>query len=149
MNSFSGLDSQTVQIAFTSALRRHVGLGKTWSAERLSEASGIPLPTIKSYQAGGSMPSLGKYLRLSRLLDCSMDDDMLHLAGKGGVSVLADDDGCVIEAGKASAEVTSATMGLIRKGGGICSHEVRKIIPMAQTAVRRLSSFIRKHGRTA
>lgn len=149
MNNFHVSDSETVRITVASALRRHTGFGKAMSVQELAERSGIPVSTIKSFRAAAHTPSLPNFIAMSRALPATFDDTILHLAGKGGVTPLAEDDGCPIEAGKASAEVTSATMGLIRKSGGICQHEVRKIIPMAQNAVRRLSSFIRRHGREA
>lgn len=79
------ISSDLAQEAFTDALRRHVGLGKDWPVEKLSEATGIDQRTLRAYHTGENAPCLHKLLRIGAALGPAFMSDVLAPAGMGGV----------------------------------------------------------------
>lgn len=83
-----GLD--LVQNRLSVAMWAHVGHGRSWSMEALAVATGIPVTTLKAYRSGDATPTLPNLTLLFGTLGPEFVDQILALAGMGGVRRLDD-----------------------------------------------------------
>lgn len=86
MSDPQSISQELVQKRLTEALRKHVGLGRSFSVSDFSVATGIPERTIKSYQGGQATPGLSYLLRMMAVLPVEFTDMVLSPAGLGNVS---------------------------------------------------------------
>lgn len=139
----SGLVLQDLaQEAFTDAFRRHVGRGKALSCEQVSEKSGVPLRTVRSYHGGQATPGLAGLLSLLSVLPPSFANELLALAGLGGAAANSARaaDSYVLNA---SLTDFAAQIGAHLKDGRIDHRELREELEKAKEVSDVLLGFIR------
>ena len=79
-----GARTRSEYTAFTSAFRRHVGLGRKWSAKSVARSTGAALQTVKAWMCGDAEPLPRKLESLVDLLGEEFVADMLAEMGYGG-----------------------------------------------------------------
>ena len=67
--------------AFRKAMTLYVGRGKAWSAEEISEATGISCNTLYAYGRGETAPSFASALTLMSVMDSRFANKVLSPTG--------------------------------------------------------------------
>ncbi len=80
------ITADLVQERVSDAIRARVGPGKAMTVDDAVAATGLDRRTIDAYRRGESTPCLYKLLRLASVLGPQVLNDILALAGMGGVS---------------------------------------------------------------
>jgi len=82
------------RIAVAMAMRKHVGNGRRFDLDGLSDRTGIKRRTLQSYSQAQAVPPYDALLKLMRELPEEFADDILRPAGLGGVSRLTNEAPC-------------------------------------------------------
>lgn len=73
------------------AIRARCGPGKPLSVDALVEATGLDRRTVEAYRRGEATPCLSKLLRIAAVLGPALLNDVVAMAGLGGLERLSGD----------------------------------------------------------
>ena len=141
-----GLD--IAQRTMASAMNSHVGQGRAWSVEGLSQTTGIPVSSLKAYRAGEQTPGLHYFLRLSSALGPEFTNQVLAPIGIGGAHWLDNDE--VHSLGlSAKASGLAAMICEHAEDGRIDHRELLEQVPAVRYLHTECGAFLAKHEKKA
>lgn len=103
----TAITSDVVQERFTDAFRRHVGLGKPFSRADIAAQTGMDVTTISGLMDGKGPPALWRLLRIAAVLGPAFTNELLDLAGQGGVDRLDAADVGILHVNKVAAALAA------------------------------------------
>lgn len=118
------ITQDSVHAAFFDGFRLYAGQGRKYSLADISEATGIPLRTIRAYHGRESMPSVHNLLLLMTILPPEFGNRIARLVGKSLVDLDGGPDGCLFDI-QSTAGTFNATMGMALSDNGRVDHDER------------------------
>lgn len=117
---------------FTDAFRRHVGLHKPFSRQQIADATDMDISLIHAFMDGKNAPPLWRFLRIAAVLGPEFVDDVLRLAGLGGVERLGPQGACVLRMTAQAAALVAEMSAHLADDGRIDAAELAESIPTIQ-----------------
>ena len=126
------------------ALRRRVGRGCDWSAERVAAALGCSVAAVKAWRRGEAAPDGPTLLRLAALLGPDFLNELLQPLGLGGLHLLEEPELCSLKLNAQAAALTALISGHA-EDGHIDHREVAEQIPAVRELYSACGRFLTTH----
>ncbi|MBX9635208.1 MAG: hypothetical protein K2X44_09525 [Magnetospirillum sp.] len=140
--SATALTDDAVRDRFKTALRRRVGVGRSWSIQSLAAESGVPERDLRAYQdQSGCLPSIAKLLRIGIALGPDFLSEVMGVAGFEGLRRMDGQDGNPFTAQMVLAEAMFKLAGWLADGK-FDHMERREAVPLMLSTIAQLNAFV-------